>query len=101
MRKSSVLTPVLLGVLGAAAFAPLAASAAPPCPECFYPYRACFRAATTPAEQQACEDEYTQCLQTFCPDPFLTRLMPADRKDSPRLVSRVVRQPVIATDTAL
>ncbi|MGJ7903713.1 hypothetical protein [Lysobacter sp. 1R34A] len=42
------------------------ALAAPPCPECFYPYRACIRAAVTPEEQLACEVEYNDCRASFC-----------------------------------
>ncbi|ALN64020.1 hypothetical protein GLA29479_3166 [Lysobacter antibioticus] len=42
------------------------ALAAPPCPECFYPYRACIRSAVTAEQQLACELEYDDCRATYC-----------------------------------
>jgi len=63
-------SPLLVAAVCAAALgSPLSmtrASAAPPCPECFYPYRACIRGAITPEQQLACEVEYADCRASFC-----------------------------------
>lgn len=63
-------SPLLVAAVCAAAlgslFSMTRASAAPPCPECFYPYRACIRNAVTPEQQLACEIEYDDCRASFC-----------------------------------
>ena len=62
--------PLLVAAVCAAALGSLLsmtqALAAPPCPECFYPYRACIRSAVTPEQQLACELEYNDCRATYC-----------------------------------
>lgn len=99
MSKSNFIATLLLGIVaGIATLAPLPAAAAPPCPECYYPWRYCVRNATTPAEQQACDDEYAECLAIFCPNPFLTTLIPSDRSRT-IAVSQVERTGMLeATD---
>ncbi|MGO0999850.1 hypothetical protein [Lysobacter sp. CA196] len=42
------------------------ALAGPLCPECFYPYRACIRAAVTPEDQLICEAVYDECRANYC-----------------------------------
>lgn len=63
-------SPLLVAAVCAASLGSLLsmtqASAAPPCPECFYPYRACIRNAVTPEQQLACEVEYDDCRATYC-----------------------------------
>ncbi|MBX9403884.1 hypothetical protein K4L06_21500 [Lysobacter sp. BMK333-48F3] len=68
MTRSQSLLAVCALVFGGA-FSIATTQAAPPCPDCYYPYRACMRSATTPAEQQACSDEYQECYAMFCSIP--------------------------------
>ncbi|MEI2455987.1 hypothetical protein ABU614_21550 [Lysobacter firmicutimachus] len=68
MTRSQSLLAVCALVFGGA-FSIATTQAAPPCPECYYPYRACMRAATTTAEQQACQAEYHECVGMFCSIP--------------------------------
>ncbi len=71
MKSPLLFATVAAAALGAMLALPQARSA-PPCPECYWPYRACLRSAATPEQQTACADQYDQCLASMCLAPLTT-----------------------------
>lgn len=69
MTRSQSLLAVGALVFGGA-FSIATPQAAPPCPECYYPYRACMREAANADEEAACRAEYHECLDIFCSIPW-------------------------------
>lgn len=65
MKSFSLAAAVCAAALGSM-LSTTPASAGPLCPDCFYPYRACMRAATTPEDQLICEALYDECRANYC-----------------------------------